>query len=43
MANALKKIANNTTFTDVDTQQWQQQTRRNRSLPLPLASSQQAI
>ncbi|MFY7931280.1 MAG: hypothetical protein ACOVO7_01310 [Microcystis aeruginosa] len=43
MANALKKIANNNTFTDVDTQQWQQQTRRNRSLPLPLASSQQAI
>jgi hypothetical protein len=32
MANALKKIANNNTFTDVDTQQWQQQNRCDRSL-----------
>ncbi|MCA2624785.1 hypothetical protein PN470_11850 [Microcystis sp. CS-574] len=33
MANALKKIANNNTFTAVDTQQWQQQNRCDRSLP----------
>ncbi|TRV44926.1 MAG: hypothetical protein EWV53_00505 [Microcystis panniformis Mp_MB_F_20051200_S9] len=33
MANALKKIANNNTFTDVDTQQWQQQNWCDRSLP----------
>ncbi|GBL16907.1 hypothetical protein MTo_04232 [Microcystis aeruginosa NIES-1211] len=33
MANALKKNANNNTFTDVDTQQWQQQNWCDRSLP----------
>jgi hypothetical protein len=33
MANALKKIANNNTFTAVDTQQWQQQNRCDRSFP----------
>ncbi|GBE76865.1 conserved hypothetical protein [Microcystis aeruginosa NIES-87] len=32
MANALKKIANNNTFTDVDTQQWQQQNCCDHSL-----------
>jgi hypothetical protein len=33
MAEALKKVANNHTFTDVDPQKWQQQTRSDRSLP----------
>jgi hypothetical protein len=33
MAEALKKIANNHTFADVDPKKWQQQTRCDRTLP----------
>lgn len=33
MADALRKIANNNTLTDINPQIWQQQTRRDRTLP----------